>query len=326
MESEERRDLYPALKENRKLYPDQEKPALLTPSSRASFDYGVLRNCIIPVNKPIASLTFNLITDLRKAMGAVRYKIGHAGIVDIMGSGLVLLLCGYATRQLTIFANKEKEYIGRFRIGQETKTFDVLSPVQMTYPWKHISDGKIEQQTQDLIGRKLRLVQADYIPQITKKNVLCHLKRRSEQETHSRIMELSKFKVSRCSPESNEFEFQAICKSSLSVSCLIHKLGQKLRCGAHVLHSERIRVGNLTLSEHSWDPQELMECITQFRQTAYLKNYQLYDQVKNQYWRRLGPTSNRKRKQIRKRRAFQAKIKRQIKEGKRTPIMTALCY
>lgn len=112
----------------------------------------------------------------------------------------------------------------------------------------------------------------------------------------------------------------------LSVSCLIHELGQKLRCGAHVLHSERIRIGDLTLSEHSWDPQELREYISQLRQTAYLKNYKLYDEVKNQYWRRLGPTSNRGRRKIKKRRQLQAKIKKQIKEGKREPIMTQLCY
>jgi len=153
MESEQGHDVESAAQKIRRVYPEQEKAALLTPTTRSRFDYGVFRNCVIPVNKPVASLTFDLITDVRKSMGAVRYKIGHAGIVDVMGSGLiplllfrfqyelglVLLLCGYATQHMRRLSHQEKEYIGSFRIGQETKTFDVLAPVQSTRPWRHIT-------------------------------------------------------------------------------------------------------------------------------------------------------------------------------------------
>ena len=123
----------------RPVQPVPEDPLLLTPSQKGNIDLSVLQNCLVAVDKPVASLTFDLINQARHAMGARHYRIGHAGILDVMASGIVLLLFGNATKHLTKIARLEHEYVGALRLGHTTQTYDTLSPVTLSRPWEHLT-------------------------------------------------------------------------------------------------------------------------------------------------------------------------------------------
>ena len=115
-----------------------EQPQVLRPGDNA-LGFGALQNCVVAVKKPAASVTFDLIDQARTAMGAQHYCIGHSGSLTVMESGLVLLLFGHATKKSTFYFNLEREYAGTLRLGQTTPTFDVLSPIETTRPWSHLS-------------------------------------------------------------------------------------------------------------------------------------------------------------------------------------------
>ena len=102
-------------------------------------DFSVLKNCLVAVDKPIASLTFDLINEARRAMAARNYRIGHAGMLDVMASGIVLLLFGNATKHLMKVSRLQREYVGTLRLGQTTQTYDTLSPITSSRPWEHLT-------------------------------------------------------------------------------------------------------------------------------------------------------------------------------------------
>ena len=133
------------------------------------------------------------------------------------------------------------------------------------------------------------------------------------------------FSVERQTRQSAEFQFRAVCQTKLNVGCLVHDLGARLRCGAHVRFAERIRVGDFTLEE-AWEVEALMEHIAALRRTAFLKDYHLYDQMKHMYWRPIGPRTSAGKRSIKRQRQYDKRERRRIALGVKEPIQTALCY
>ena len=142
---------------------------------------------------------------------------------------------------------------------------------------------------------------------------------------HQRPLNITSFEVKRDKHVRCDFDFRVVCNTKLSINCLIHELGDRLQCGAHVRRARRIRLGHIHEND-AWSADDLMEYIAYLRRLAFLKDFDLYDRMKHLYWRSIGPQTNKKKKRIKRRWEVEKKRKRHIKEGLRQPIMTDLCY
>ena len=207
-----------------------------------------------------------------------------------------------------------------------------------------VPDGQVQAEVQRMERQTHHLSPCTFLPKAAQKHELCHLRQISWPDKwespyvsvfvhdqpcavrrHARPLNVTSFEVKRDRYVRCDFDFRVVCHTKLSINCLIHEIGERLNCGAHVRHSRRIRLGHISESD-AWNAEDLMEYIAYLRRLAFLKDFDLYDRMKHAYWRSIGPRTNKQKKRIKRRWEGEQKKKRQIKEGIRRPVMTDLCY
>ena len=111
---------------------------------------------IIPINKPYAWTSFQIVNKVRyhlsRKYGIKRFKVGHAGTLDPLASGVLLLCTGKATKRIEELQAHTKEYVAEITLGATTPSFDMEHPVDATYPYEHITREMVEETLQKFVG------------------------------------------------------------------------------------------------------------------------------------------------------------------------------
>ena len=115
-----------------------------------------LDGAVLYIDKPLTWTSFDVVNKIRKSLrhhlGIQKIKVGHAGTLDPLASGLVIICTGKATKQIMQYQDMDKAYTAQVRLGATTPSFDLETDVDLTFPWEHITPEKIEQALVQLSG------------------------------------------------------------------------------------------------------------------------------------------------------------------------------
>jgi tRNA pseudouridine55 synthase len=206
---------------------------------------------ILLVNKPLRWTSFDVIGSVRhffkKELGIPKFKIGHAGTLDPLATGLLILCCGPATKRIEEFKDFDKEYTGTFTVGATTASFDLEKPVDATFPMDHITDKLIAKAANSLTGDIMQVPPVFSAIKVNGKRAYNYARKDQEVELAARQVSVPVFEISRIALP--EIDFRIVCSKGTYIRSLARDFGIALESGAHLTSLCRTRVGPYQLSD-----------------------------------------------------------------------------
>lgn len=207
---------------------------------------------VIPINKPYQWTSFDVVKKVKNQIGKklrqdlnIRlksFKVGHAGTLDPLAEGLVLICTGKATKQINELMADEKEYIATIELGKTTPSYDLETDYDATFPIEHIDEKLINEVLKSFIGEQ------DQIPPVySAKNI--NGERAYEFARRGEELQMKANKIIISEIELLEFnrpnlQIKIVCGKGTYIRSLAHDIGKKLNSGAHLTKLIRSRIGN----------------------------------------------------------------------------------
>lgn len=218
---------------------------------------------VLLIDKPLTWTSFQAVNKLRwairKAYAIKKIKVGHAGTLDPLATGLLVICTGKMTKQINTFQGQEKEYTGTFVVGSTTPSYDLETEIDAIFPTDHISEALIHETTKQFIGK---IEQFPPVFSAIKKDGkrLYEFARAGEAvEIKSREIEISEFEIT----EINTLEstlalnFRVVCSKGTYIRSLAHDFGKALNSGAHLSVLRRTRIGDFKV-EDALSPEDFI--------------------------------------------------------------------
>jgi tRNA pseudouridine55 synthase len=217
---------------------------------------------ILLVNKPLRWTSFDVIGSIRyffkKELGIKKFKIGHAGTLDPLATGLLILCCGPATKRIEEFKDFDKEYTGTFCVGSTTASFDLEKPIDEVFPIEHITTEKILNAAKSLTGNLLQIPPVFSAIKINGKRAYKYARNDQEVEIAARAVCVPVFEITRIALP--EVDFRIVCSKGTYIRSLARDFGKALESGAHLASLCRTRVGPYKM-EDAYSVEQIKELI-----------------------------------------------------------------
>lgn len=204
-----------------------------------------LEGAVLYIDKPLTWTSFDVVNKIRKSLrhnlGIQKIKVGHAGTLDPLATGLVIICTGKATKQIMQYQDMDKAYTARVRLGATTPSFDLETEVDHSYPWKHITAEKIEQALSELSGDQEQLPPLYSAKSVDGKRAYNMARKGKTVELKPQQVHISELKL--LSMELPELTLQVDCSKGTYIRSLARDLGFMLDSGAHLSGLRRTRIG-----------------------------------------------------------------------------------
>ncbi len=206
---------------------------------------------IILVNKPYTWTSFQVVNKLKYHIkhkyGVKKFKIGHAGTLDPLATGLLIICIGKFTKRIEEFQAKEKEYTGVFRLGATTPCFDLEKPIDNEYPYIHITDDDILRVANSFTGEIDQTPPLFSAVKVEGKRAYELARENKEVELKSKKIIISEFEVKNINLP--DVEFRIVCSKGTYIRSIARDFGLALNSGAHLIELERTRIGEFKLED-----------------------------------------------------------------------------
>lgn len=200
---------------------------------------------VLLIDKPLNWTSFQVVNklrwEIRQAFNIKKIKVGHAGTLDPLATGLLVICTGKMTKQINTFQGQIKEYTGTFILGSTTPSFDLETEIDNIYPTDHITEALIHETTKQFIG------EIDQYPPVfsaIKKDGkrLYEFARAGEHvEIKSRKVTIEAFEITKI--DGLNLEFRVVCSKGTYIRSLANDFGKALNSGAHLSVLRRTRIG-----------------------------------------------------------------------------------
>lgn len=202
-------------------------------------------------DKPLNWTSFQLVNKvrwlIRKSCHIKKIKVGHAGTLDPLATGLLIICTGKFTKTIPELQGQIKEYTGTFTIGATTPSFDLETEIDEKFPIAHITEELLQDTAKKFIG------EIDQTPPVFSalkkdgKRLYEYAREGKEVEVKSRKVEISEFEID--SKEFPKVHFRVVCSKGTYIRSLAHEFGQALSSGAHLSELRRTGIGNYSVEE-----------------------------------------------------------------------------
>ncbi|RSK24347.1 tRNA pseudouridine(55) synthase TruB [Hymenobacter metallilatus] len=217
--------------------------AEITPAAAAGFDFEAGE--VLLVDKPLTWSSFDVV---RKVKNTLRIKkIGHAGTLDPLATGLLILCTGKKTKQIDQIQAQEKEYTGTFRLGQTTPSFDLETPVDAELPWQHLTEVEVRAALGQFIGSIEQTPPLFSAVKVNGERAYEVARRGDAADIKSKQVTIREFELTRVALP--EVDFRVTCSKGTYIRSLARDFGQALGCGAHLTKLVRTRIGEYRLAD-----------------------------------------------------------------------------
>jgi tRNA pseudouridine55 synthase len=205
---------------------------------------------IILIDKPLQWTSFQAVNKIKyalinKAGLPKKFKIGHAGTLDPLASGLLIVCTGKFTKRITEIQSQAKEYTGTFHIGATTPSYDLETEIDEIFPISHVDDTLIHETIQQFLGE---IDQKPPIYSAIKKDgvrLYEHARAGETVEIASRKTTIHEFEITRIALP--EIDFKVVCSKGTYIRSLAFDFGKALASGAHLIALRRTKIGNYTV-------------------------------------------------------------------------------
>ena len=212
------------------------------------------------INKPLRWTSFDVVkkirNTLRSALQLKKIKVGHAGTLDPLADGLLIVCTGKFTKRINKFQAQEKEYTAEFTLGATTPSFDLETEINETFNYNHINEDMLKTTTEKLTGNILQTPPIYSAIKRDGKRLYEYARKGEGVKIKDRIVHVSKFEIIKV--EMPKVYVRIVCSKGTYIRSLAQTFGKNLNSGAHLSQLTRIRIGKFELSQ-AIDIQEFID-------------------------------------------------------------------
>ena len=217
---------------------------------------------ILYFNKPLEWTSFYLVSRVR---GAIRnkkkkkkIKVGHAGTLDPLATGVMIICTGKSTKLIESFQYQTKEYIATIKLGATTPSYDLEQEVDKTYPFEHITQEMVEETLKKFIGEIQQIPPAYSACKVDGKRAYQMARDGEEVNLKPKLLVIDEIELLECNLP--VIKVRVVCSKGTYIRALARDIGEALNSGGHLIALERTRIGEITLDK-CLDPKEFNEWI-----------------------------------------------------------------
>lgn len=217
---------------------------------------------IICLDKPLGWTSFDAVKRVRGAvlrrLHLKKFKVGHAGTLDPLATGVVLVCTGRATKRIEELQSGVKEYVATMALGATTPSFDLETEIDARYPTEHITREAVEEVLRGFTGTIEQVPPAFSAVKVDGKRAYNLARRGHEVELRAKTLTIDAIELLDYAPES--ITVRVVCSKGTYIRALARDIGAALGSGAHLTALRRTRVGNYTI-ESALTPQQAADII-----------------------------------------------------------------
>jgi tRNA pseudouridine55 synthase len=220
------------------------------------------------INKPYTWTSFDVVGKIRNSFKPLKLKVGHAGTLDPLATGLLIICTGKFTKKIDEFQAQEKEYTGTMILGAGTPSYDMETEVDETFDISHVNNEMIEANTAQFIGDIDQYPPAHSAIKVDGER-LYHKARRGENvELKTRRISISEFEITRI--DLPEIDFRVVCSKGTYIRSLVHDFGRALNNVAYLSALRRTKSGDYHVN-NSFEVMELVNHVRGLKEQGTLK-------------------------------------------------------
>ena len=208
-------------------------------------DYSSPEGHVLLVDKPLQWTSFDVVKKLKYALNLK--KIGHAGTLDPLATGLLILCTGKKTKQIETFQNQGKVYEGTLVLGQTTPSYDLETEPTEAMDLSQITEQQVKKATGDFIGEVEQTPPIFSAVKVDGKRAYLHARKGDDIKLRSRIVKIDKFEI--LSIELPQVRFLVSCSKGTYIRSLVNDFGNKLGVGAYLSQLRRTKIGDYKVTD-----------------------------------------------------------------------------
>jgi tRNA pseudouridine55 synthase len=224
--------------------------------------YDFIKGSVLLIDKPIGWTSFDVVNKVRyklkHRLQIKKIKVGHAGTLDPMATGLLVLCTGKATKKLHKYQGLEKEYAGTIRLGATTPSYDSETEIEHRFPTDHITPEMIEQARRQFLGDIEQVPPMFSAIKVDGQPLYKKARKGEKVKIDPRPVHISRFDLTRI--DLPDIDFLVHCSKGTYIRSLAHDFGQALQSGAYLTALRRTKVGKFRIEE-AWKLEDLIEYI-----------------------------------------------------------------
>ena len=227
---------------------------------------------IICIDKPYRMSSFGALAHIRflisQKLGVKRVKTGHAGTLDPLATGVLILCTGKATKRIDELQGHTKEYTATLQLGATTPSFDKEHTVDYTYPTAHITHSLIEQTLLQFVGEIKQVPPAYSACKINGHRAYKLMRKGQDVPLKAKTLQVDEIELTDFNPEKMQMSIRVVCGKGTYIRALARDIGYALGSGAFLTSLRRTRVGDIKVEDcinlddfPSWLSQQKIEGI-----------------------------------------------------------------
>ena len=206
---------------------------------------------VVLFNKPLTWTSFDLVNKFRyklsRKLGVKKIKVGHAGTLDPLATGVMIICTGKATKRIDEYQYQTKEYVATLRLGETTPSFDLETAVDGVYPTEQITKELLEEVLPTFIGSIQQIPPAYSACKVDGKRAYELARKGEEVQLKAKTLVIDEIEL--LSYDLPEIKIRVVCSKGTYIRALARDIGVALNSGAHLTGLIRTRIGAFTLDQ-----------------------------------------------------------------------------
>lgn len=206
---------------------------------------------VLYFDKPLRWTSFAVVNKIRyhisRKLGVKKIKVGHAGTLDPLATGVMIICTGKATKRIEEFQYHTKEYIATLQLGATTPSYDLEKEIDATYPTEHITREMVEEVLQQFKGTIEQIPPAFSACKVDGKRAYDLARKGDEVELKPKTLVIDEIELLECNLP--EIKIRVVCSKGTYIRALARDIGEALQSGAHLTGLIRTRVGEVKLED-----------------------------------------------------------------------------
>ena len=204
-------------------------------------------------DKPYQWTSFNLVAKVRRQLclklGIKKLKVGHAGTLDPLATGVMVVCAGRATKRINELQAHVKEYVATLQLGATTTSFDLEKPIDATFPTSHITREALEAVLRRFVGRIEQVPPSFSACKVDGHRAYDLARKGREVELQPKVLVISEIELISFDASSMQCTLRVVCSKGTYIRALARDIGEALHSGAHLTALRRTRVGDVRVED-----------------------------------------------------------------------------
>ena len=222
---------------------------------------------LLLINKPYKWTSFDVVGKIRNSLKPLKLKVGHAGTLDPLATGLLIICTGKLTKKIDTFQAEEKEYTGTMVLGASTPSFDLETEIDARFPIDQLTSEQIYAATSPFTGDIEQYPPAHSAVKVNGERLYVKARLGEEVELRKRNVTVSAFEITRI--KLPEVDFRIVCSKGTYIRSLVSDFGKQLHNAAYLSKLTRTRSGSFLLS-NAFEVADLVQYLRSKREEKSL--------------------------------------------------------